>query len=71
MTVAQSCLKNDIAVQIKEEESRALYTYCYAHPLNLAVGETVDGFQVLQDTINTTYELTNLVKMSPRSDAKL
>ena len=54
--------KSGVAVQIKNEESRALYTHCYAHSINLAVGDTMKSCPVLKDTIDNTYELTKLVK---------
>ena len=50
--------KSGVAVQIKNEESRALYTHCYAHSINLAVGDTMKSCPVLKDTIDNTYELT-------------
>lgn len=63
--------KRGVAVQIKSEENRALYTHCYAHSINLAVGDTMKACPVLKDTIDNTYELTKLVKKSPKRDAKL
>ena len=66
-----SGFKNGVAVQIKREEQRALYTHCYKHSINLAVGDTMKVYPVLKDTIDNTYELTNLVKKSPKRDAKL
>ena len=63
--------KNGVVVKIKEEEKRALYTHCYAHSLNLAVGDTMKNSKILKDTIDTTFELTKLVKKSPKRDAKL
>ena len=66
-----SASKTGLAVQIKSEEERALYTHCYAHSINLAVGDTMKVCPVLKDTIDNTYKLTKLVKMSPKRDAKL
>ena len=63
--------KSGVAVQIKNEESRALYTHCYAHSINLAVGDTMKSCPVLKDTIDNTYKLTKLVKKSPKRDVKL
>lgn len=63
--------KNGVVVRIKEDEKRALYTHCYAHSLNLAVGDTMKTSKLLNDTIDTTFELTKLVKKSPKRDAKL
>ena len=33
--------KSGAAKQIKEEERRALFTHCYTHSLNLAVGGSI------------------------------
>ena len=63
--------KSGVAVQIKNEESRALYTHCYAYSINLAVGDTMKSCPVLKDTIDNAYELTKLVKKLPKRDAKL
>ena len=63
--------KNGVVLQIKQEELRALYTHCYAHSLNLAVGDTMRNCYLLQRTIDNTFELTKLVKKSPKRDSKL
>ena len=63
--------RNGVAVQIKEEEKRALYTCCYAHSLNLAIGDTMKNSALLKHTIDNTFELTKLVKTSPKKDSKL
>ena len=60
-----------VAVQIKSKEERALHIHCYAHSINLVVGDTIKVCPVLKDTINNTYKLTKLVKISPKCDAKL
>ena len=63
--------KNRVVVQIKEEEKRALYTHCYAHSLNLAIGDTMKNSALLKHTIDKTFELTKLVKKSLKKDSKL
>ena len=63
--------KSGVVVQIKKEEARALYSHCYGHSLNLAVGDTMKSSKILKDTIDTTFELTKLVKKSPKRNAKL
>ena len=63
--------RNGVVVQIKEEEKRALYTHCYAHSLNLAIGDTMKNSALLKHTIDNTFELTKLVKKSPKKDSKL
>ena len=56
--------KSGVLVQITSEEERALYTHCYTHSINLPVGYTMKVCPVLIDTIDNTYELTKLIKMS-------
>ena len=63
--------KTGIAVQAKSERERALYSHSYVHSINLAVGDTTKVCHVLKDTIANTYEVTKLVKISPKQDAKL
>ena len=63
--------KTGIAVQIKSEKERALYIHCHAHSINLAVGDTMKVCPVLKDTIDNTYELFKLVKVSHKRNAKL
>ena len=62
---------NGVVVQIKEEEKQALYTPCYAHSLNWGIGDTLKNSALLKHTIGNTFELTKLVKKSPKNDSKL
>ena len=59
-----------VVVQIKNEEKRALYTHCYAHSIQLAVGDTMKASPVLKHTIANTYELTKLVKKVTKTRRK-
>ena len=34
-------VRNGVAKQLTDEEPRAIFTHCYGHALNLAVGDTV------------------------------
>ena len=34
-------IKNGVATQIQKVESRAIFTHCYGHSLNLAAGDMV------------------------------
>ena len=63
--------RNRVVVQIKEEQKRALYTHCYAHSLNLAIGDTMKNSALLKHAIDNTFDLTKLVKKSPKKDSKL
>ena len=62
--------KSGIIIQTKSEEEHALYTHHYAHSINLAVRDTKKVCPVLKDAIYNIYELTKLVKMFPKRDAK-
>ena len=63
--------RNRVVAQIKEEEKRALYTHCYAHSFNLAIGNTMKNSALLKHFIDNTLELTKLVKKSPKKDSEL
>ena len=58
--------KNGMSKQIMDIESRALYTHCYGHSLNLAAGDAIKGCKVLQDTLDITLEISRLIKFSPK-----
>ena len=60
--------KKGVATQILQEEGRALYTHCYGHSLNLAIADTVREIKLLQDTLDTTSEISKLLKYSPKRD---
>ena len=62
--------KNGVAVQFKNEEKRALYTHCYTHSIQLAVGDTMKASPVLKDTIDNTHKLTKLVKKSHQNETQ-
>ena len=42
-------VRNGVAKQISNEESRAVFSHCYGHALNLAVGDTIKQIEVLKD----------------------
>lgn len=62
--------RSGIAKQITDIESRALYTHCYGHSLNLAVGDTIKAIKLLQDTIDIAYEISGLIKLSPKRNTQ-
>lgn len=62
--------KGGVATLLKEIEPRALYTHCYGHALNLACVDTIKQCRVLKDALDTTQEITKLVKLSPKRDAR-
>jgi len=58
---------NGVATKLLQEESRALYTHCYAHTLNLAVADTIKKSKLCRDALDTAFEVTRLIKFSPTS----
>ena len=60
--------KNGVAKKISDE-NKAVYTHCYGHALNLAVGDTVKQSKIMRDALDTTYEMSKLVKFSPKRDS--
>lgn len=50
---------------------KALYTHCFGHSLNLAVQDTVKQITVIRDVLDATYEVTKLVKYSPKRESLL
>ena len=50
--------KNGVASQIISKEPRAIFTHCYGHALNLAVGDTVKQSKLMRDALNTTHEIS-------------
>ena len=70
MMVLQMCgARRSIASQISSDEPHSSFVHCYGHALNLAAGETVKNNRILWDTLDTTLEISKLIKLSPRRDA--
>ena len=63
--------KAGVAAQILKEESRAVYTHCYGHALNLACSDAVKNCKIISDALDTTYEITKLIKKSPHRESIL
>ena len=63
--------KGEVAAMIKEIEARALFTHCYGHALNLACADTIKQCKVVKEALETTHEISKLVKCSPKRDAQL
>ena len=56
--------QSGVATRLTDLESRALYTHCYRHALNLAIQDVVKGVKVMEDTLDTVYE----IKKSPKRE---
>ena len=64
-----SGVRRGVATQFLTEEPRALYNHCYGHALNLAIGDTIKQVKLLRDTLDTCFEMSKLLKFSPKRDA--
>jgi len=58
-------LKSGVATQLSEDELRAIYTHCYGHAFNLACSDTIKQCMLMRDALDTTHEITKLIKKSP------
>lgn len=64
-----SGLRSGVAKRVRDEEPRAVFTHCYSHSLNLAASDSVKKSQLMKSALDTTHEITKLIKLSPRRDA--
>ena len=60
--------RNGVAKLIMDEEPRALYTHCYGHSVNLAVNDALKMCKPVESALETTHEITKLIKYSPRRE---
>ena len=58
--------KNGVATQLLAKEKRAVLTHCYGHALNLAVGDSMKQSKVCRDTLDTSYEISKLLRFFDR-----
>ena len=65
----QGCRKG-VAVQILQEEPRALYTHCYGHSLNLACQDVIRSIKPLKNALDLVFELSKLLKFSSKRNAQ-
>ena len=61
--------KSGVATRLCAAEPRAVFTHCYGHSLNLACSDTIKRCKLMQDALDTTHEITKLIKKSPARDA--
>ena len=64
-----SSSKSGVAKQICDIEPSAIFTHCYGHALNLAASDTLKQSRVMKEALDTTREITKLIKCSPRREA--
>ena len=63
--------RSGVATQIKSLNGKCLYTYCYGHALNLAIGDVTKSIPGLRETFETAHDICKLVKKSSERDTKL
>ena len=61
--------KSGVATRLSAAEPRAVFTHCYGHSLNLACVDTIKRCKLMQDALDTTREITKLIKRSPVRNA--
>ena len=57
-----------VAKQLSDIESRAVYTNCNGHSLNLTTGTSIKQSKVMRDAFDTTLIISQLIKYSPKRD---
>ena len=63
-------VRNGVSSRILAEQPKALYTHCYWHSLNLACQDMVREVKCVRDAIDTTFELSKLLKYSAKRTAE-
>ena len=63
--------RSGVAKQLLDEEPCALHLHCHGHALNLAAGDAIKNCKVTKDTLDATFEVSKLVKFSPKRTAQL
>ncbi len=61
--------KKGVATQLLVEEKHAIFCHCYGHDLNLAVSVTMKQSSICSKVLETAYEITKLIKYSPKRNA--
>lgn len=62
-------VRNGVATQILRDQPKAIYTHCYGHALNLACQDMVRAIKVIRDALDTTFEISKLLKYSAKRKA--
>eukprot|EP00112_Aurelia_sp_Birch-Aquarium-sp1_P015994 Seg3588.3 transcript_id=Seg3588.3/GoldUCD/mRNA.D3Y31 product="Zinc finger MYM-type protein 1" protein_id=Seg3588.3/GoldUCD/D3Y31 len=68
---AMAGAKTGVATQIKAINGKCLYTHCYGHALNLAVGDSIKSVECLKGVFEVVREICKLIKKSPKRNTKL
>ena len=65
---AMSGYRTGVAKLISDIEPRAVFTHCYGHALNLAANDTLKQSKLMKDVLDTSREITKLIKYFPRRE---
>ena len=60
-----------VSKRVQDEEARAVFTHCYSHSLNLAASDSIKKSKLMKAALDTTHEITEVIKLSPRHEALL
>ena len=61
-------MRKGVATQLQADEPRAIYIHCYGHSLNLAASDTITRCHVIKSALETTHEISKLIKYSPQRE---
>ena len=60
-----------VAIQIYKKQPKAHYTHCHCHSLNLSIKDVTRSSKMLSDVMDTTAEISVLLKFSPKHEKLL
>ena len=65
--------KKSVVTNIKSDEPRAVFIHFYDQCMDLSASDSMKTNRIMnmKDALETTHEITRLVKYSPKLDAKL
>ena len=58
--------RSGASTAILKEAPKAVFTHCYGHSLQLAVCDTIKNIPNLNDALATVFEISKLIKFSPK-----
>ena len=53
-------------LQLLSAESRAIFSHCYGHDLNLGVGDTIKQYQLMKSSLEVVAGISKLIKKSSK-----
>ena len=63
--------RSEVAKQLCDKKLRALYLHCHGHALNLAAGDAIKKCKHTKDALDVAFEVSKLVKYSPKKAVEL